>query len=287
MVRRLVADLKGLQDQDDEGLRKEEERNSWWTYMASTIYSKPKETDLQKQERENKCLQRLASRSIKEAELTQRKAKLQSLQHALQNVNSEIAAVKKKEADEVRVQAAKRQEHLRKEEEEAKRRRYEEEVGETRTRWAKEQEERAAQAAKEAREAQERVRKASDERRKVEAEEHRVAEAARNAQDRRRGTFQPETPSYRAASRASASSETTCRHNKFWTKIEGSHLCSNCHSTQRHFAFQCPGCGKIACANCRQSLRGEKSGKRRTQYGSNHYRADFGHNDYNYDYDWD
>lgn len=31
VVRRLVADLKRLQDQDDEELRKEKERNSWWT----------------------------------------------------------------------------------------------------------------------------------------------------------------------------------------------------------------------------------------------------------------
>ncbi len=248
VVRRLVADLKRLQDQDDEELRKERERNSWWTYMTSPIYSKPKETEIEKQERENKRLQRLASRSIKENELNQRKAKLQSLQDALQDVSSKIAAVKKKEEDEARVQAAKWQERLRKEQE-AKRLQEEEEMREARTRWAKMQEDRAAQAAKEAHEAaQERVRKATDERRKAEAEERaraaRVAEAARKAQDQRHSTFQPETPSYRAsrASRASASNETTCRHDKFWTKIEGSHLCSNCHSTQRHFAFQCPGC---------------------------------------------
>ncbi len=292
VVRRLVADLKRLQDQDDEEKRKEKERNSWWTYMTSPIYSKPKETEIEKQERENKRLQRLASRSIKENELTQRKAKLQSLQDALQDVSSKIAAVKKRTEDEARVQAAKRQERLRKEQE-AKRRREEEEMREARTRWAKMQEDRAAQAAKEAREAaQERVRKATDERCKAEAEERaraaRVAEAARKAQDQRHGTFQPETPSYRAsrasrASHASASNETTCRHDKFWTKIEGSHLCSNCHSTQRHFAFQCPGCRKIACASCRRSLRGEKSGKRRTDYGRNNYRSDFGYTDYDYD----
>ena len=292
VVRRLVADLKRLQDQDDEEKRKEKERNSWWTYMTSPIYSKPKETEIEKQERENKRLQRLASRSIKENELTQRNAKLQSLQDALQDVSSKIAAVKKKEEDEARVQAAKRQERLRKEQE-AKRLREEEEMCEARTRWAKMQEDRAAQAAKEAREAaQERVRKATDERRKAESEERaraaRVAEAARKAQDQPHGTFQPETPSYRAsrasrASHASASNETTCRHDKFWTKIEGSHLCSNCHSTQRHFAFQCPGCRKIACASCRRSLRGEKSGKRRTDYGRNNHRSDFGYNDYDYD----
>lgn len=285
MVRRLVADLKRLQDQDDEELRKEKERNSWWTYMTSSIYSQPKETENQKQEREIKRLQRLASRSIKENELTQRKAKLQSLQDALQKVNSNIAAEKKKEEDEARTQAAKRQEHLRKEQE-AKRRREEEEMRERWARWEKTQQEQAAQAAKEAREAQERVRKAADERRKAEAEERartaRVEEAARKARDQQRGTFRPETPSYRT-SRASTSSGTTCRHGKFWTKIEGSHLCSNCHSIQRHFAFQCPGCSKIACGNCRQILRGEKSGKKRDNYRRNIYHSDFQYNDYDYD----
>ena len=293
MVRKLVADLKRLQDQDDEDLKKEKERNSWWTYMTSSIYRQPKETENEKQEREIKRLQRLASRSIRENEFTQRKAKLQSLQDALQDVKSKIAAEKKKEEDEARAEAAKRQEHLRKEQEE-KRRREEEEMRERWARWAKTQEEQAAQAAKDAREAQERVRKAADERRKAEAEQRartaRAEEAARKARDQRHSTFQPEVPSYRAprASRTSASNETTCRHEKFWAKIEGSHLCSNCHSVQRHFAFQCPGCRKIACANCRQSLRGEKSGKNRHDYRRNNYRSadyppDFEYNYFDYD----
>ena len=275
VIRRLNTDLKRLQDQDDEELRKKKERNSWWTYMTSRIYGKPEETEDQKQERETKRLQRLASRSIKENELTQRKAKLQSLQDALQDVISKITAEKKKEEDQARAQAAKWQEHFRKEQE-AKRRREEEKTRERRARWDKMQKEQAAQAAKEAREAQERVRKATDERRKAEAEERaraaRVAKTARRARDQRQDTFRPETSSYRA----SASSETTCRHDKFWTRLEGGHLCSNCHSFQRHFAFQCPGCSKIACANCRQLLRGKKK---------INYRSDFDFDFDHYDYD--
>ncbi len=100
VVRKLTADFKRLQDQDDEDLRKERKRNSWWTYLSSPIYGKVNETDEQKQKRETERLHRLASKSIKRSELQGKEAKLQTLQDALQNVNSKIAAEKKKAEDE-------------------------------------------------------------------------------------------------------------------------------------------------------------------------------------------
>lgn len=101
-IRKLVADLKRLQDQDVENSRKERERNGWWAYLASPILGKEKETDEQKQAREKTRLHRLASNSIKGNELKEKEARLQRLQDALQNVNDKIAAEKKKAEDEKR-----------------------------------------------------------------------------------------------------------------------------------------------------------------------------------------
>jgi hypothetical protein len=56
-----------------EELRKERERNNWWTFITSPIYGEGQETEEQKQRRETERLQRLASKSIKN-QLAQREA---------------------------------------------------------------------------------------------------------------------------------------------------------------------------------------------------------------------
>jgi len=299
IVRKLVADLKRLQDQDDEELRKERERKSWWTYVTSPFSAPPKETEEEKQTREVERLQRLASKRIKEQDLAEKEAKLKRWKDALEDANNKIAAEKAKEEEEARSRAAKFQERLRREQEARRRAEQQAAEEETRKRWediqARMRQEQAARAAREAREAreaqeaweaQQRAWKAAEERRKVEenrraeqrrqAEEKRKveqkqraeaekrarasrAETVRKAQQGRNDWFEPEVPSY-SFSRASAPKKTSsaCRHEMFWPKLNGSRACQNCHGIQRHFAFQCPGCSMIACASCRQTLRGEK-----------------------------
>ena len=46
------------------------------------------------------------------------------------------------------------------------------------------------------------------------------------------------------------STKNTCQHNKFRSKIEERHFCSNYRVFQKHFAFQCPDCKIIACVSC-------------------------------------
>jgi hypothetical protein len=187
VVRRLVADLQRLQDQDDEELRKEAERNSWWGFLG-----KGKETNEEKQRRETERLQRLASRSIKEHELVQKQAVLQKSSGALYEVNSRIAAMKRQEEDEARVREVKRQEQLRKEEEarkrveeeQARKKRQEEEarrrVEEERVR--KKWEEEAARRRAE----EERVRKKREEEAVRRVEEERVRKKREEEAVRRR-----------------------------------------------------------------------------------------------------
>lgn len=272
VVRKLTAELKRLRDQDDEDSRKERARNSWWAYLTSPIYGMVKETDDQKQARETERLQRVASKSIKVSEQDKKQAKLQELQDGLQLVNRQIAAEKKKSEDEAWAQAW---EGERKMEQEVKSR-----LWERVERAAKEA--REAQAAREVREAQERARKAAaTERYRREAEERAQAmraaeEAVRKAQNARNEWTRPATPSY-SSSRAS-----TCRHDKFWPKVEGRHLCSNCHRLQSRFAFRCPGCRMMACASCRQTLKGKGYDASR-RFGSDadaNYDDEFSHYDY-------
>ncbi len=280
VVRKLNRDLKRLQDQDDGDLRKERERNSWWAYLASPIYGKLKDTDEQKQKRETERLHRHASKSIKVSELHTKEAKLQGLQDALKGVNSQIAAEKMRAEDEVRAQA--RERVLRMQQEAGSRAQQE-----IREQWAKNQkdfaervakqarEAQAAREAREAREAQERMRQAAaaQQRKRVMRAAEEAAQRARN--DRSKST----TPSY-SSFRSSGSTKSTCRHDKFWPRVEGRHCCSNCHTVQRRFAFQCPRCSIIACANCRQALRREvpkshNAGQRFSVDSENNYDAGF------------
>lgn len=48
---------------------------------------------------------------------------------------------------------------------------------------------------------------------------------------------------------------TVCNHRNWWNRVEGRFRCSCCMEETRRFAFQCPGCKKIACAPCRDVIR--------------------------------
>lgn len=287
VVRKLTAEMKRIREMDEEDIRKERERNSWWTYFTAPIYGKRQEPEDLKSIREAERLQRLASKRIKGTELRQNEAKLKSLQDALKDVNSKLNAEKQREEEVTRAAAAKRREQLRKEEE--ARKRAEEE--QWRERWAQIQKEQAERAAKEAREAekarevQERKRRAAAEAKlRVEIEERAKARKEEEARKERARAAASSFSSYRTPT----SRKSTCRHSGFWPKIEGSHTCGNCHSVQRRFAFKCPGCSMVACANCRQSLRGEKRGPNPTsRRGQGQGRSDYTSvPDYDYTY-WD
>lgn len=225
-------------------------------------------------------------------------------------MNVSIAAVKKKDEDAARAREANRQEHIWKEQEAKRRAEEQKERERLEKMWAEQVKRRAeeaaarttkqARAAQEARDAEERIQRDQAARK---AQRAREAQQAQQAQQARYREHQPRVaraaaqtarnnmsrPATTAAS--TVPQNTLCRHDAFWPKMLGSHVCSNCHSVQRQFAFQCPGCKMIACANCRRVLRGERrshrdhmsSGPRRAYYD------DFGpasaHDNFDYDFD--
>ncbi len=290
VIRKLVADLKRLEELDAEDVKKERERNGWRAYLAAPIYGRAEETEEQKGERETARLNRGASRRIKGSELAEKEKRMQGFRERLADVSGRIEGEKKKAEDErrrgeeeARARRAKVEQEARerkvKMEQEARERKVKMEqeareraMREMRERMARVQKEQAERAAKEAREAQaareareraweamerERVAAAAERRRQEAEERARAVEAARKA---RKGREE----------RSGGATKGTCRHDAFWPKIEGRQMCGECRAMQNRFAFQCPGCKMVACANCRQSLRGEKEkngGRSGRQYG--------------------
>ena len=268
-IRKLSADLNRLRDQDDQDLRKDTAKNSWWTYLTAPVYGKANETEEQVQQRRTEAVHRRAVKSVKEHDLGQKEAKLRSLESELRDLDRRIAAEREKFNDEQLKRAAKRQEQLRKEQEVRRR----EEEQRRRAEWAKweatqatrRREEAAARAAKEAREAEEAAKAKERERA---ARESLQAREAMKAQERAQASREAEaarqkatywrantSPKYSRPPASTSLNKDTCRHNAFWPKLQGIHLCSNCNVWQNRFALQCPGCKLIACANCRKILK--------------------------------
>jgi hypothetical protein len=300
-VQKLKADIQHLQKLDDEAARKEQERNSWWTYLSSPIYGRVQESEEEKRERDVKRLQRTASRSVKTAELSREEAGLRSWKERLESTNKQIAGEKLQQEEEERQAAKKKREQF---EREAEARRkaeagrvyaermklWEEEAlraREARERWqresealqkkAREEEVARQQKAREQEEAyQKKVKEQAEARARRENERSKAfAEETKRFQEGRPDWYQPLAKSAFQSTASTSTKSTPCKHDKFWPKIEGSQSCDSCHQYQKRFAFRCPSCTMIACANCRQILRGEKV-RTRNQTGSSRTGRDRG-----------
>ena len=177
----------------------------------------------------------------------------QALQSALDGICSKIVSEKQRIDNEARAQEARRQERLRREQEAKRQAETERRTRERQAMWET---------------AQAELRRAEAECAAKRAEEARIAQEAREAQARtqaeaaRQRAKKPEfrtasTNNYQRASTLNSDKATSCKHHNFWPQLQGTHLCENCQVVQRRFAFQCPGCKMIACANCRRVLRSE------------------------------
>lgn len=215
-IRKLAADLRRLEDQDDEdlrqeqGLNKEKGRNGWWAYLASPVPGRVKETEEQKQERRTQRLHRLACRSIKESELAEKWAGLQKMQMSLLDVNSKIAA-EKMEVVEGRKKAEEEARARRLRMEKEAREIGKQEVRKWIARAQKEEDERVAREAEAVREAQERARMAdAAERCRKEGED----EEAERAQAMRRAGEAAQKTRQKRARWTRSRTKSGCRHDR-------------------------------------------------------------------------
>ena len=262
VIRRLNADLQRIHGEDEEDLREEKQRNGWWTYL---IHGKVRETEEEIQKRDTTRLHRRASKTIKESELGEKTGRLQRLQEALRNTECKITLERQQvEADKRKAEAETRARKARMEQE--ARTRAAQEMRERMAREQKEYADRAARAAEEAREAQ--AAQEAQERAQMAA----AAERRRKEAEKRARAMQAAEEVIRKARKTNGSKAATgnsCRHDRFWPKIEGRQSCGRCHAVQSRFVFECPGCKMVACASCRQDLRGgsQRGGFAEPRYG--------------------
>jgi hypothetical protein len=285
---RLQFELKNIQILEEKALTEERARNSWLTYAFSSVFGAAKEPEVAKQERDMQHLQRLASKTIKEKELSRKEDKLKEWNNLFSGVEKAIAAEISSSQERVRRAAREKEEARRQEELKAWKKQHEEFL-------ERERANRAAAKARAAKEhaAAEALRRAAEEQRKKEEEARRQREV-KEAEERRKAIAEmlrkmssapeatiPRQNGTRAkaarATRATPSSSTPCQHKGWWDKVEhGSLRCGNCDETKRRFVFQCPDCQMRACAECRISLK--KGGKPRAPQprGSQRSREGFG-----------
>ena len=281
-VNRLTVEIARLRDVDEEELKKERERNTWWVYLSSPMYGRVEETEDKKRHREVERLQRVASRSIKMIELAREEAELQRLSDFLKSTKNKIDAECKKREDERREEEAKTRAAEARKQAEFEKQQADVRRAEQERIWAeiRRRQQEADRVAREQREKLEREQAAAAEiykklekQRRQEAdriareqaavaEVHRKLEKQRQEERAKREEQQqkdPEGQIWRAVRGQRANrvaTKTSCKHAKFWPKIEGRQSCSHCNEHQWKFVLQCPDCKMIACAACRKSLRG-------------------------------
>ena len=253
-IHKTEVEIKTHKQKDEEDARKDREAKSWWTYVSSAISSSNTETKGDKLKRDQDRLHRAAATKIKENELSRVKVELGRSETAMAIVQSKIWAeqVRMRAATEARAQAEleKRKQQEQNEQAEHSRRareRYEESVRQAR----EEQEKKQAEHSRRARERYE-----------------EAARQAREAQEKKQADARKKTHTYREQgstfrnSASGGSSSMSCSHRVYWTRIDGPHTCSHCEHYYKAFAFQCPQCGKVCCANCRGLLKGNGSRNR-------------------------
>jgi len=304
-VRKLNAELKRLEELDEEDQKKDMERNSWWKFFSSPLHGRTQESDEESAVRVFERLQRNSSRRIKGLELEREESSLQAWKNKLQTLNDKIAAEKREQEQENQKEEGRKQGHFWREEavrlqvmrekilaeQQRKRREAEAAAKEAQERLEKELEARQKkQKERLERELQARQKKQQEERDEMlrkwkQEEEARQKKKQEALEEAKRKTKEEEEVRAQMAAKffnehhrdtsirssahdhgspastrrpATSTKKSPCQHQRFWPKIEGGHKCENCGQYRHKFAFRCPDCAMMACADCRQLLRGEK-----------------------------
>ncbi|KAL6876799.1 DnaJ domain-containing protein [Trichoderma novae-zelandiae] len=273
--------LLRLQAVADRDAGEEADRNSWYGYFFSR-----RQSEEEKQARQRRMVDNRAARTVREAELkrlntfvTTTESLLDDLERRIRQKVIEKHRLQEQEMNRqeaIRLAELRRQQSMQREREakarEAAESRRREEQAE-RFRKAQEASERAwqAQEAERIRREQE-IRKGEEE---LEEFLRKFREDMLNKSSKPREATHPGSQTKANGGRAqrgkgSRAGNTTggqsarapegrtssCLHRSWWAKEEGRHDCERCFDTTRRFAFRCPNCRMVACAPCRDSLKG-------------------------------
>lgn len=229
-----AAALQRLKEED----AKDTDPNGWFNYFFGKSQSLE-----EKEARIRRMNERSTGRIVQESALRREKFKIETLDSQINDLKERIEKTQAEKAREERVKQQK----------------------EETDRWAevlRQQQERQADLRRreaEARRAQEeRLRKAR-ETAQEEIRAKQVREEQQKAEKERLRKISERTAGKARAKGASQHSTNNrsppCLHRRWWDKVDGMHFCEHCMERTRRFAFKCPTCSMVACAQCRSILK--------------------------------
>lgn len=260
-LNKLQAELNRLQEKIHKSQQEQAARETWWAYFTG----RGSGTEKDKKQRERDWLDNLAAKRIKQAMLDGQKSRVEKFEAALQETRYEITKIER----EIRKEAAEVEEAWRKAHQERQRREYEIRLAEAQrrreeeeTRLAELRRRREEEALREMRQEQ---AKAAARRERARKEEEEQRQRQRREAERRKAYTKP-TRDFRTANNTSG----PCQHKGWWHKVECGMTCSRCQTRTNRFVFRC-SCDMVACATCRDILKGVRSAKQKSAAG-NYYR---------------
>lgn len=126
----------------------------------------------------------------------------------------------------------------------------------------KAREEAARRAREHGQRARENAQRACDNAQRAREDAQRIREQAQHTREqsqRTREAAQRAREDFQRTRKQASHNHThrsTCRHKKWWNKIDGRHDCQHCTKSLYKWALQCSGCQTIGCHECMRTLKG-------------------------------
>ncbi|KFZ08652.1 hypothetical protein V502_09241 [Pseudogymnoascus sp. VKM F-4520 (FW-2644)] len=232
-IRQLEQEIKNLDSIVAAEAAAEAQKNSWGTWFLSPIYKTVKDTEEEKERKDNERQARKGGKDMKERQLGSKNADLKKEESLLRNAKEEVDTANLVDDGKIRVikeriWAREQRERQTKERERQEKERVEREK---RARIWKEQQEQAEKLERESLEA---------------LIAHRERE--RVAEQRRQAFF---------------TAEGSCYHDGWWLEVQGRTACPKCNDVWKYL-LECPGCMTKACPKCQSAIRPRRRNTART-----------------------
>ena len=235
-IRQLEQEIKNLNSILDAEAAVEAQKNSWGTWLLSSISKKAEDTEEEKERKDRERQVRKISRDMKERRVEVKKGDLKKAENTLRKSEAEINTANLGDETKIRVIQA----GLRAREFQQRQERDRERMPKI---WKQQQEEQV----KRERDAASELRRQQAE--KQAADQKRRDEASRKWQD----ALHHEFGGYRTRSTRQAYTS-PCNHDGWWPKVQGRTACPECHEIWTYL-LQCPGCQMKGCPKCQARLR--------------------------------
>ena len=269
-IRQLEQKIKNLDSISDAEAAIEAQKNSWTTWLLSSISKQAEDTEEEKARKDRERQERRIEKDMKERRLVIKQAELKREEDRLRTAKEEIDAADRSEEEKIRVIQARiwareslerqerekaeraREANIRKKQQEQREKAERERMANIR----KQQQEQREQREKREREAAEALRKQQAENRA--AEQKRQEEETRKWQrffnDRTGKHWEQHTHPNLPKGSTGQAYTSTCRHGGWWSKVQGRTACPKCDDIWTYL-LRCPGCEMEACPKCQAAIR--------------------------------